>query len=62
VGVLRHAILPKWLGYVAVLIGLSALTPAGFFGFMATGIWAIIAGLLLYRQQGAAPAAGAPTV
>jgi hypothetical protein len=60
VGTLRHGILPKWLGWVAVAIGLSALTPAGWFGFMATGIWAIIAAVVLYTRGGAAAPAAAP--
>jgi hypothetical protein len=60
VGTLRYGILPKWLGWIAVVIGLSALTPAGFFGFMATGIWAIIVAVLLYARGGAAAPAAAP--
>jgi hypothetical protein len=44
--VLRHGGLPRPLGWVALVIGIASLTPAGFFAFLATGIvivWASIA-------------------
>jgi hypothetical protein len=53
--VLRHGGIPRWLGYVAVLLGIAAVTPAGFFAFLATGIWVVIVSVLLYRDEGAAP-------
>ena len=47
----RHGGLPKWLGWAAVVIGVLAFTPAGFFAFLASGIWIAIASILL--TQGA---------
>jgi hypothetical protein len=57
VAVVRFGALPTWMGYVAVIIGIAAVTPAGFFAFLLTGIWILIASILLYRrgEQGPTP-------
>jgi hypothetical protein len=53
----RHGGLPRWLGWVGVVIGVLAFTPAGFFAFLASGIWIALAGILLAQaRQSAAPA------
>jgi hypothetical protein len=52
--VLRHGGLPRLLGWLALVIGIAGLTPAGFFAFLATGIvivWASVA----VTMQAAAP-------
>jgi hypothetical protein len=44
--IVRHGGLPKPLGWLALVIGVAGLTPAGFFAFLATGIvivWASVA-------------------
>jgi hypothetical protein len=57
--VVRHGGLPTWLGWAAVVIGVLAFTPAGFFAFLASGIWVAIASILLtMARQSSAPAAG----
>lgn len=53
------AALPKWLGWVAVVLGVAALTPVGFFAFLALGVWILVASGLIFRR-GDAPAAQAP--
>jgi hypothetical protein len=58
IAVLRHGGIPRWLGYVALLLGITAVTPIGFFSFLAAGIWVLIVSLLLYRGA-TAPTAGA---
>jgi hypothetical protein len=58
IAVLRHGGIPRWLGYVALLLGIAAVTPIGFFSFLVTGIWVVIVSVLLYRGEGA-PTAGA---
>ena len=51
------AALPKWLGWVALVIGILFFAgPAGFFAFLLTGIWIIIASVMMYRRAGAATA------
>ena len=44
---LRTGALPKWLGWLAIAIVVVAFTPIGFVAFPATGIWMIIASVLL---------------
>jgi hypothetical protein len=56
----RHGGLPKWLGWAAVVIGVLAFTPAGFFAFLASGIWIALASILLTQaRRSAAPAPAA---
>ncbi len=52
--------LPKWLGWVALVIGILFFAgPVGFFAFLLTGIWIIVASVMMYRRSTAAPAAAA---
>jgi hypothetical protein len=53
----RHGGLPKWLGWVGIVFGVLSFTPAGFIGFLASGVWIVIVSILLTRaRQSAAPA------
>lgn len=54
----RTGALPAWLGWIAILIGIAAITPAGFFGFLAFGLWTIAASIVMWR--GATGAVAAP--
>jgi hypothetical protein len=51
--------LPRWLGWAGVVLGIVACTPAGFFAFLASGIWLVIPAIMLRRgpRPEAAPAA-----
>jgi hypothetical protein len=56
----RHGGLPTWLGWAGVVIGILAFTPAGFFAFLASGIWIALAGILLTQaRHSASPAPAA---
>jgi hypothetical protein len=55
----RHGGLPRWLGWVGVVIGILAFTPAGFFAFLAAGIWIALASILLTRARQSAASAPA---
>lgn len=55
----RHGGLPKWLGWLGIVIGIVVFTPAGFFGFLASGVWIVIASVLLTQARQGAPAASA---
>ncbi len=59
--IIASGALPKWLGWVMVVIGIVAFTPVGFFGFFVVLLWAVIVAILIYRRSGttgpAAPAA-----
>jgi hypothetical protein len=59
--ILRGAALPKWLGWVAIVIGIASASPAGFFAFLGAGIWSLIVGTMLYVRGGPVTAAPAPS-
>jgi hypothetical protein len=50
--------LPRWMGWVALVLGIAAVTPAGFFAFLASGLWIIAASVILLRKGGSAPPGG----
>jgi hypothetical protein len=58
VGALKSAALPSWLAWAAIVIGIIAITPLGFFGFLALGIWTLIASVMLAMRARVAPAPG----
>jgi hypothetical protein len=57
---IRSRVFPAWLGWLAVLIGIAAITPAGFFGFLAFGLWTIAASIVMWRA-GSAGAVAPPS-
>lgn len=48
VAILRFGVLPKWLGWVSLLLALNALTPFGWISFLALGLWAGLVGILIF--------------
>jgi len=50
------AALPKWMAWVAIVLGVCFFTPVGFFAFGLTGIWIIVASVLMYQRSGAVTA------
>ncbi len=63
ISVVRHGALPKWLGWIAIVLGVISVTPVGFAGFMGSGIWILIASVMLSMRARAArtPQQGGPT-
>jgi hypothetical protein len=57
--ILNTATLPKWLGWVMIVIGIVAFSPVGFFGFFVILIWSVIVAILIYRRTGPASAGAA---
>jgi hypothetical protein len=55
----RHGGLPQWLGWVGIVFGIAIFTPAGFIAFLASGVWIIVASILLTLARHSAPAAPA---
>jgi uncharacterized PurR-regulated membrane protein YhhQ (DUF165 family) len=46
--VLGSGLLPKWLGWAALVIGIVSLAgPGGFIGFFAMPLWMLVAGIML---------------
>jgi len=53
------AALPKWMGWAAIVLFVVFFTPVGFAAFALSGIWIIIASILMYQRGGAATPAAA---
>lgn len=61
--ILSTGALPKWLGWVALVLGIIGFTPIGFFGFLVFLVWSVIVAIMLYLRSGstgAGTAAPAP--
>jgi hypothetical protein len=61
--IVRTGALPKWLGWVAVVLAPIAITPVGFVVFLLNGLWILVVSVLLFmRAETAGPAgpAGPP--
>jgi hypothetical protein len=56
----RHGGLPKWLGWTGIVFGLATFTPAGFFGFLACGLWVLVTSIVMAFTNPVEPAAEAP--
>jgi hypothetical protein len=52
IAILKSGTLPGWLGWAAMVIGVIAITPAGFFGFIALGVWTLIVSVILSLRAG----------
>jgi hypothetical protein len=48
--VVREGGLPSWLGWAAIVLGVIAITPAGFVAFLILGLWILIVSVLLYMR------------
>jgi hypothetical protein len=57
---LRTAVLPKWLGWVSLLLGIVALTPIGWVPFLITGLWVLAVSVIVYRAQAPATTSRPP--
>ena len=54
--IVRHGALPKWLGWVAIVLGVLSVTPIGFVAFMGLAIWILIVSVMLTMRERAAQA------
>jgi hypothetical protein len=45
--ILRHGALNRWFGWSMIVFGVVAVSPLGFFAFMATGIWILVLSITL---------------
>ena len=55
--ILRYRALPRWLGWVGLVVGILIFTPAGFIAFLASGLWILVASVLLFLGAQAGPRA-----
>jgi hypothetical protein len=51
--------LPRWMGWAAIVLFVVFFTPVGFAAFGLSGIWIIIASVMMYRRAGVATPAAA---
>ena len=59
--IVRHGALPKWLGWIAILLAVIGMTPVGFVGFLGGAVWILIVSVMLSmraRSAQAPPPAG----
>lgn len=47
IGTLKTGVLPKWMGWVAILFGVVLFTPIGFAGFIGSALWILVASIVL---------------
>lgn len=45
--IVRHGALPKWLGWIALVLAVVGFTPIGFIAFIGTGLWIAVVSVLL---------------
>jgi hypothetical protein len=57
ISALRSRVLPAWLAWIAVVLGIAAITPVGFFAFLAFGLWVLVVSVLLWRAASSVPVA-----
>ncbi|MDP9228638.1 MAG: DUF4386 family protein [Actinomycetota bacterium] len=54
VSIVRHGAFPAWIGWISILLGVIAVTPIGFAGFIGGSILVLImSGMLLMRSRAA---------
>ena len=55
--IVRHRALAPWMGWVAIVLAVIGLTPAGFVAFLGGGVWIAVASVMLaLRARGSAAA------
>jgi hypothetical protein len=58
--VVRHGALPAWLGWVAIVLGVAAVTPVGFVAFLAGALWIGVVSVMLAMRARSVPAPPGP--
>jgi hypothetical protein len=56
--VIRSGVLPKWLGWVMILLGILGFTPIGFVAFIGSAILVLVLSILLSVRARSTPATG----
>jgi len=56
IGGLRTLALPRWLSWIAVVLGVGFFTPVGAFGFLLVPFWVLAVSVVLFRRAEGAPA------
>jgi hypothetical protein len=61
IAIVRYGVLPKWLGWVAIVLAVVGITPIGFFAFLAGGLWIAVVSVMLALQARRPDGATLPT-
>ena len=56
----RTRALPAWLAWIAIVLGVTTLSPVGFFAFLGSIVWVLVTSIYLRTRQGSTTAT--PTV
>jgi hypothetical protein len=60
--IVRGAPLPKWLGWVAIVLGiLAVIPPVGFFSLILVLVWILVVSILVYQRSGKPAATPGPS-
>jgi hypothetical protein len=64
IAIVQSGALPKWLGWVAIILAILGPTPAGFISFLGGAIWILIVSIMLTMQANRAvpPAPAQPAL
>lgn len=52
--IVSHRALPVWLGALSLIVAVLAMTPFGYYAVPATGLWVVIASVVLLLPEGSA--------
>ncbi len=58
ISVIRSGALPKWLGWLMIVLGIAGVTPLGFASFLGAAILVPVIGILLSLRARSAPTSG----
>jgi hypothetical protein len=61
IAIARYGVLPRWLGWIAIVLAVVGLTPLGFAAFLGSGVWIAIVSVLLALRARSTPASAAPS-
>ena len=50
--IVRSGLLPAWLGWAMVILGIASGTPAFFVGIIGLAIWVLVVSVLVYQRSG----------
>lgn len=54
ISIVRHGALPRWLGWIAIVLAVVAVTPAGFVSFLGAGVLVAVISVMLTMRARAA--------
>ena len=60
ISLVRHAALPRWVGWIAIILAIIAVTPAGFAAFIGSALLVAVMSVMLALRKKGESAAGPP--